>query len=154
MGKKRKNHIPGYIGKPQIPYNPTFLGSLIIEDHEKKLKERKEQGLTRRTYKQRFPRTLKTHVRILKSVEILRYYPRYSMNNISEILGVSSRTVHRYMKRLYKMGRKAFNCMRNRLFRRSKNPSRIQRLKHIFRAFIHGEISLLEVFTLAGWDPP
>jgi len=153
MGKKRKNNIPGYIGKPNIPFNPSFLGTLILENHEKELK-RRELDKQPRTYNQRYPRNMKTHIRLLKSIEVLRYQPRYSMNKIGEILGVSSRTVHNYISRLYKIGFKAFNCMRNRLFRRSKNRSRLHALKRIFRAFIDGKISLLDVFTLAGWDPP
>lgn len=145
--------VKGTIGKSGIPVN-GLLGSILIaaDDHRKIIINGKI--LPPRTYKLRYPRTNRTHVRMLKSVELLRYKPKYSMNDIGDLLGVSSRTIHSYTKKLYVLGFKAFSCMRNKIFRRSKNSAGLNKLKQIFRAFIHGEIDLLEVYSLTGWDPP
>lgn len=145
--------MKGYIGKPDPGFTPTLLGSLLFNAQESHKKIAKSDR-ARASYKHRYPRDPQTFNRLLKSVEILRYKPRYSMNDIADIIGVSSRTIHNYTKKLYDLGFKAFNCMRNQLYRRSKNPSILHRLSRIFRAFINGELDILDVFSLTGWDPP
>lgn len=148
-----KNHfnksfsVKGTIGKSSIPVN-SLLGNILIAanaQHKQK---------TSRTYKQRYSRNVKTYTRLLKSVELLRYLPKYSTNDIGDILGVSWRTSQNYIRKLYKLGYLKFNCMRNKLYRRSKNLKGLNKLKQIFRAFIHGDIDLLDVYRLTGWDPP
>ena len=151
------SEIKGFIGRPDPGFTPTSLGILLFNAAELNKKTSKSDAMaprSRRGYKLSYPRNTGSFNRILKSVELLRYKPKYSMNDIGEILGVSSRTIHVYTKKLYDIGFKAFSCMRNRLYRRSKNISRWNKLKHLFRAYIRAEIDLFSLFDALGWDPP
>ena len=150
MKRNSQTIIKGYIGNPDPGFNPTMLGALIFNAYESSKKISKPKI----SYKHRYSRNPQTFNRILKSVELLRYKPKYSINYISDILGVSSRTTHVYIKKLYGLGFKAFNCMRNNLFIRSKNSASLHRLRRIFRAYIRGKIDILTLFDALGWDPP
>lgn len=148
--------MKGYVGHPNPGHTPTAIGILLFNAAElnKKRLSPTPWHRARKRYKLSYPRTPGSFNRILKSVEVLRYKPKYSQNDIGEILDLSSRTISNYLKRLYKMGFLAFNCMRNRLYRRSKNISRWNKLKRLFRAYIRAEIDLFSLFDALGWDPP
>ena len=148
--------LKGFIGRPDPGHTPTSLGILLFNAAELNKKRPSPQLWHRsgKEYKLSYPRTSGSFNRILRSVELLRFKSKYSMNDIGDILGVSSRTIHVYTKKLYDIGFLAFHCMRNRLYRRSKNISRWNKLKHLFRAYIRAEIDLFSLFDALGWDPP
>ncbi|MBA7491260.1 hypothetical protein ES702_01805 [subsurface metagenome] len=144
------NHSWSLQPKLYVPIN-GLLGNLLISADD-----RHNAMASPRTYKLRYPRNISTHFRICKAIEILRYRYRYSMNNIAFGLQISTRTVQRRIKDLYEMGFKAFNCMRNRLYR-SKNPSMMRTLRAIsarIQSYIDGQISLLQLYSALELRPP
>lgn len=146
----------GFIGRPDPGHTPTSLGILLFNAAEINKKRPSPMPWHRsgKRYKLSYPRNAGSFTRILKSVEVLRFKSKYSTNDIGEILDVSWGTAQRYIEKLYKIGFKKFHCMRNRLYRRSKNISRWNKLKRLFRAYIRAEIDLFSLFDALGWDPP
>ena len=139
-----------------VPLTPTFLGSFLL-----RMEAEKGSKKGPRSYRQAYPRTLKTSIRRLRAVEYLRYRYHLSLNIIARGIGCNVRTVWLDVQLLRKFGAKAFDAAR-RLHRRSKKMRGLVNRRGAFlswktlsarlRAFILGLIDSIE--EALGDDPP
>ena len=148
-----KNHGIGRI----VDTEPTLIGALIQNQHADLIKKKKKIS---KNYKHRYQRNALTTHRRMKVTKLLRYHFKLSMNNIAEVIGVSTRTINEDIQAHRRYGNKAFHV--SRLGFRSKKCMGIitkigeflsfRTLKALVKAYINGLLDDLE--TLLGGDIP
>ena len=166
MLKPRFEHIPqtdknetalyNFIKQDLKEYN-EYMNTIKVKTHVS-FKLRKRTCRTLESYKHHYPRTVKTRLRTTLAVEYLRSKYKLSMNKIAEIVGVSTRTVHKRIKNSVQEGFIKFNSA----LRRSKNSTGIINtkgqhrswlgLKRLIQAYIFGQID--NVYVALGDFPP
>jgi len=149
----------GYIGK-YVDAEPTLIGALIQKQHADLVKKQKKNKKIIKGYNHKYKRNHVTTYRRMTVTKLLRYHFKLSINNIAEIIGVSSRTINEDVQAHRRYGNKAFHVSRLR-FGSKKFIGIVTKigeflsfntLKAIIKAFILGKINDLE--TLLAGDIP
>jgi Predicted transcriptional regulator len=138
-----------------VPCTPTFLGSFL------QAQARSTYKRPPRSYKLPYPRNPFTRARIRLAIKALRYGPyKFSINKISGLLKISTRTVFQHLEQLRKDAQRFYAGRAH--YRRSKNCPGIVTSKGFFislselsrrlKAFNLGLIDTIE--EALGEDPP
>ena len=139
--------------------HPENIQATVEQYYTKQnVKLRKQASRTPESYKHHYPRTVKTRLRVQKACEYLRKNYKLSINKISFIINMSTKTVHNHLKNAAKHGFLKWTSA----LKRSKNSRGIinskgqtyswNGLRNLVNAFIQGRIDLLELAL--GENPP